>query len=678
MRGFQPNPQKSTQKLQARGFDPEAMAAQQSPGPRLGFRPGAMAQEAAQPSPRLGFDPAMFAQAKARVLNQQPDSIPAMMKPGEYVLPPDTVAAMGGPGALDATVAQTHVPGNQQAVVPRGFQPKHFFANGGLLDEEQRKPGSVGLPGSALASTPAVAPAAAPTPRAQFVADQNAKLTTANAGLAERTQQMNERYRPAPNSPSSTFPGNREPGAASAAPSFGFQPSQPGAQNTQAQQPTPQAAPTETQARGLPMKPIQNAQAANAPTGQTSTHATQPAPQAAPMEQPQVRGLPGVYQHGKGQYSDNPDGMGFAPGFTGQPSAQNMQAANALAGQQQAQSLGRVAAQQAQQAAMQTRGLPPPKIAHSGNDFTAQQNLRGLKMDAEWAMQRAPRKKYAMQDPAVMAYQAALQGDTAARYGGQAALEAKTNDTNASLQREQMQQQGANHREVGQSVIARARLANEQRQQAITNDLAERRLALDDRKAETANVPSGYRTSADGRGLEAIPGGPADPATSKAALQRREDAGYVTEILDMARPLVEKSTGSGVGTAFDKAAQFFGETTEGGNAAAQLKVLQGALVSKMPRMEGPQSDRDVELYREMAARIGDSTVPRQQRQEAMNTLEMLQQKYAPAQQHQQAQGGRGGQGAQGEQQPQFRVMRTGVYNGRRVVQYEDGSLSYAD
>lgn len=380
--------------------------------------------------------------------------------------------------------------------------------------------------------------------------------------------------------------------------------------------------------------------------------------------------------------------MALPESFTGQPNAQNMQAANALAGQQQAQSLGRVAAQQQaqqQEAAQQPRGFAAPQISHSGNDFTARQNLRGLKMDAEWAMQRAPRKKYAMQDPAVMAYQAALQGDTAARYGGQANLEAKTNDTNAGLQREQMQQQGANQREENQSVIARARMANEQRQQAASNDMAERRFALDERRAGMANIPSGYRASADGRGLEAIPGGPADPSMSKTALQRREDAGHVTDILDMARPLVEKSTGSGVGTAFDKAAQFFGETTESGNAAAQLKVLQGALVSRMPRMEGPQSDKDVQLYREMAAQIGDSTVPRKQRQEAMNTLEMLQQKYAPAQQHQQAQGGQGGkqggrsgQGAQGEQPPQFRVMRTGVYNGRRVVQYEDGSLSYAD
>lgn len=524
---------KSIQKPLARGFGPGVMPMRQQPGPGLGFRPGAMAQDAQQPAAGLGFNPGAMAQAQA--LNQQPDSIPAMMKPGEYVLPPDTVAAMGGPGALDAAVAQTHVPGNEQAVVPRGFGPRMFFANGGLVapDDEQRKPGSVGLPGAAPASTPAMAPAAAPTPRAQFVADQNAKLATANAGLAERTQQMNARYRPAPNSPTNTFPGNRLPGASGAASAppaaSGAAPAQPsrgavgfladafpgttaavqgsmddakeayrqggfGAALGQSARSaaTPligladdvyssaakvvrpvadtalQAGKTFLTGDASSIAPAQQGAAAGPGTTPSTTPQAQSlvnaeemqrraTAQAAPMEQPQVRGLPGVYQHGKGQYSDNPQGMGFAPGFTGQPSAQNMQAANALAGQQQAQSLGRVAAQQAQQAAMQTRGLPPPKIAHSGNDFTARQNLRGLKMDAEWAMQNAKRKKYAMQDPAVMAYQAALKGDTDARYGGQAALEAKTNDTNAGLQREQMQQQGANQRDAGRLALDQQR-----------------------------------------------------------------------------------------------------------------------------------------------------------------------------------------------------------------------------
>lgn len=103
MPALQPEKNKPTQKPQARGFHPHAAA-------------------------------------QAQALNQQPDSIPAMMKPGEYVLPPDTVQALGGPQALDATVAQTHTPTNAGAIVPRGFGPRLFFNNGGLVQDEEQKP----------------------------------------------------------------------------------------------------------------------------------------------------------------------------------------------------------------------------------------------------------------------------------------------------------------------------------------------------------------------------------------------------------------------------------------------------------------------------------------------------------------------------------------------------------
>lgn len=614
-----------------------------------------------------GFAPG----AMAQVLNQQPDSIPAMMKPGEYVLPPDTVAAMGGPQALDATVAQTHTPANAGAIVPRGFEPKHFFANGGLVEDEQPQQAPTATPTPAPDAAPGGQPAAsrgfspaAQTPRAQFVADQNQKLAAANTQLAERTAQLNERYKPSPNNPTNTFPGNRMLGAASTAPTVGFQPGQLNQPTTAAPQPNQPSA--------------QGMQATNALAGQTSPQipgevlSTKPAPQAAPAA-PQVRGLPGVYQHGKGQYSDNSEGMGFATGFTGQPSAQNMQAANALASQQQAQSTARVQAAQ-QQAVPQARGFTGFEMPRQENAYEreARQRERNRIMgmlqtpltgDPRRDLTASQRQQLVAQLGQESQERQATERNMFGLAGQQLNAETQrySTDTNTAL--------GAERNSIDQQRLGLdgQRIANEQRQQAITNDLAERRLALDDRKAGTANVPSGYRAAADGQGLEAIPGGPADPRTSKAALQRREDAGYVTDILDMARPLVEKSTGSYLGAVVDKAAQVVGQSTDGGNAAAQLKVLQGALVSKMPRMEGPQSDKDVQLYREMAAQIGDSTVPRQQRMEAMNTLEMLQQKYAPAQQ---------AQDGQGEQQR--RVMRTGVYNGRRVVQYEDGSLSYAD
>lgn len=526
-----------------------------------------------------GFNPHAMAQAQA--LNQQPDSIPAMMKPGEYVLPPDTVAAMGGPQALDATVAQTHTPANAGAIVPKGFEPRLFFSGGGLAQDEEQNPkpisptniypqgspsaganvygGAIDAAKSAVsaaanpqggqplvkgaaqmfgqreelqqqgrerwdASVAARQPApaqpaqpvglpaaAAPTPRAQFVADQNQKLAAANTQLAERTAQLNERYKPAPNSPTNTFPANRvpveneQPQQAPTAPAVtsGFASAQDGMTNDfgrQPSSPTSRVATTSTApstvtsgfasdqdgmrndfgknpARGLP-DPAEgpssftgdvlrtagrDAQSAwqrggaegvgaaagalvrgsmatpgaiaydavdsvvNGPIGQgiggftrglfggagqppppettattatpttTARQSTAGGASAAPertLEQlgkqlggldrqhaqnvqlqaaartpeqaraevqqteglAQVRSLPGVYKHGPGQYSDNPEGMGFATGFTGQPSARNMQAANALASQQQAQSMARLQAAE-RQAAPQARGL---------------------------------------------------------------------------------------------------------------------------------------------------------------------------------------------------------------------------------------------------------------------------------------------------------------------------------
>lgn len=74
--------------------------------------------------------------------------------------------------------------------------------------------------------------------------------------------------------------------------------------------------------------------------------------------------------------------------------------------------------------------------------------------------------------------------------------------------------------------------------------------------------------------------------------------------------------------------RILGNSTDASQANAALKVVSGKLVSAMPRMEGPQSDKDVALYKEMAANIGDSTVPVGDKQVALKTLRDLQAKYA--------------------------------------------------
>ena len=85
--------------------------------------------------------------ALAQAQNQAPDSIPGMFKPGEFVLPPDTVHAMGGKQALQGVVDATHaqVPVQLPAQVDGqarglGLKPEVFFANGGAPEDQLKAP----------------------------------------------------------------------------------------------------------------------------------------------------------------------------------------------------------------------------------------------------------------------------------------------------------------------------------------------------------------------------------------------------------------------------------------------------------------------------------------------------------------------------------------------------------
>lgn len=111
-------------------------------------------------------------------------------------------------------------------------------------------------------------------------------------------------------------------------------------------------------------------------------------------------------------------------------------------------------------------------------------------------------------------------------------------------------------------------------------------------------------------------------------LQKTNDANDVLKILKQADPLVKTATSSGLGNIYDKSYAFFGGSSEGANDAAQLKALEGNLVSKMPKMSGPQSDKDVLMYKQMAGQIGDPTIPVEQKQAAMEAIREINSRYA--------------------------------------------------
>jgi hypothetical protein len=58
-----------------------------------------------------------------------------------------------------------------------------------------------------------------------------------------------------------------------------------------------------------------------------------------------------------------------------------------------------------------------------------------------------------------------------------------------------------------------------------------------------------------------------------------------------------------------------------------LNVLGGQLLNNVPRMEGPQSDRDVESYREQAGKVADPTIPAKDKKAALEQIRALSLKY---------------------------------------------------
>ena len=73
--------------------------------------------------------------------------------------------------------------------------------------------------------------------------------------------------------------------------------------------------------------------------------------------------------------------------------------------------------------------------------------------------------------------------------------------------------------------------------------------------------------------------------------------------------------------------QAIGSSDENTQAAANLQVIGNRIVSAMPRMEGPQSNYDVQLYKDMAGRVADPGVPAGDKRAALKTLKELNAKY---------------------------------------------------
>lgn len=201
--------------------------------------------------------------------------------------------------------------------------------------------------------------------------------------------------------------------------------------------------------------------------------------------------------------------------------------------------------------------------------------------------------------------------------------------------KEQAQERLADRQAQREWQANQAQIAREQNfgnQQSMARLAASLRAGSGGESWQTIKTDDGYmQVNPKSGAIRPLGVNPAANGAASGKPSRAQDATDAMNILQQAAPLVRNSTNSGFGDIADKTAAFFGKSTTGADTAAQLKALGGALVSKMPKMSGPQSDKDVQLYKDMAGNIGDPTTPRSQKEAAMRTIMELQAKYAGTQ-----------------------------------------------
>ena len=101
----------------------------------------------------------------------------------------------------------------------------------------------------------------------------------------------------------------------------------------------------------------------------------------------------------------------------------------------------------------------------------------------------------------------------------------------------------------------------------------------------------------------------------------------VLDLIAQAEKLLRQATSGRVQNLYTAANQVAGRSTTMSKADSKLDVIAAGLTSNVPRMEGPQSDKDTQLYREAAGNVGNRNLPAGDRIAALQTIKQLNEKY---------------------------------------------------
>ena len=404
------------------------------------------------------------------------DSIKARLSDGEYVLPADTVQAVGV-DALDALKDATHTP---VAKPDKNRAGEPLFANAGLVDDERKRNSfgdaaaaandhgvqQVGLPtaaGGALNPPQKSAPSpvdilrtargqaqdgsvAARSLDRQIAAHESAAATGKALGDAGRAV-VGLFRKPDRGSDVSVFD----------APPHPVVPNPTDQRLASGSQQAPGAPAV------LPINTTDRSGDANMPAMDTGARGLA-LPAANDQSKPQ-QVAPGIYRQGN-SFGDSPEAASWGARGSKNPNANDLAAADALANRS-AQEVSAMAARLQQPTAAGFQPMQAPQVEHSGNSWARRNELRNAQVSAS-SMTEQPGYGGIVTRRGVVGgqqgggtasqqYAALLAQDMKAR-GLEPELAGKAMQENAGLQREGMREQGANAREAGRNALAQGEL----------------------------------------------------------------------------------------------------------------------------------------------------------------------------------------------------------------------------
>lgn len=126
---------------------------------------------------------------------------------------------------------------------------------------------------------------------------------------------------------------------------------------------------------------------------------------------------------------------------------------------------------------------------------------------------------------------------------------------------------------------------------------------------------------------EQKPAAEAKGKETAASIKKQAFADNAYPIVKELGAIIKESTGSGLGASVDSLAAQIGASPKGAQAIAKLETFASPLVSMVPRFEGSQSDRDVQMYQKQAGDFANPKLPIATRLAALQGMVKLLQIY---------------------------------------------------